>query len=67
MLPINDGKVDTKNCAQRCSAKNFSAILFFRDFSSVVRQRPGYNAKTGHGPHSLSGNVASRKCLSTAA
>ena len=40
--------------AQRCLARHFSAALteVFRDFSSVVRRMPRYNAKTGHGPHS---------------
>ena len=42
-------------------------LRFFRDFSSVVSRMPGYNAKTGHGPHSPSGTAASAKCLRTLA
>ena len=42
-------------------------LRFFRDFSSVVSRMPGYNAKTGHGPHSPSGTAASLQCLPTVA
>jgi hypothetical protein len=41
--------------------------LTFRDFSSVVRRLPGYNAKRGHGPHSPSDTAALPKCLPTLA
>jgi hypothetical protein len=52
---------------ESCPAANFPLpwLRSFRDFSSVVRRMPGYNAKTWHGPHSPPGMVAWLKCLHT--
>jgi hypothetical protein len=50
---------------ESCPASTFRlpSLTFFRDFSTVLRLVPGYNAKTWHGPHSPTGTAASPKCL----